>query len=763
MSDGASSAMTISRVVAMLAICYTAFTIRLHAVNVYGRVIHEFDPWFNFRATDYLVNHGTKAFFSWYDEEAWYPLGRPVGTTIYPGLQYTAAYLYYGLQAIGIDMSLNDVCVFTPAVMAPLAVSFTAGMAYEVSGSGNAAVAAGFFMAIAPAHLMRSVAGGFDNESVAVAAIVATFYFWMRSLRNEGSWPWGFATAVAYIYMVAAWGGYTFVLNMVGLSAAVMVVTGNFTPNLHKSYSIFYLIGTLGAIQFPVVGLAPLKSLEQLGPMGIFFWLQLLMIIHRFKKMNRDLDERKIHEFQFMVYSVAVLVFAVVVGLLMPKGYLGPLSSRIRGLFVQHTRTGNPLVDSVAEHQATRDEMYWQYFHMVCFLAPVGFAKLFFLPKTVSNESKWFMISYTVVSTYFSRKMIRLILLLAPASSIIAGIALDFLITWSMAQQTIDEEKEKAAAAEAAPAKTSQGLKGKPKGKRNSSGSPAFVRDLTDFYAENIALRQAFGILMMVLLCTSTFYYWGHCQHMAENLSNPSIMLVGRSRDGKPVMIDDFRESYWWLRDNTPEDARVMAWWDYGYQINGIANRTTIADGNTWNHEHIALLGRALVSPVKKAHRIVRHLADYVLVWSTRYGGMYGDDIAKSPHMARIGGSVYKDIDPTQFYQDQQGNPSEMMRKSLIFNLVNFRLDPAIPELKPDTFKEVYTSKNNMVRIYQVLKVSKKSKKYINEGRGRQAFFSGQTLDHAYPPALAAILAGKEDFEQLEDFNRERKTKKEVE
>jgi asparagine N-glycosylation enzyme membrane subunit Stt3 len=25
-----------------------------------------------------------------------------------------------------------------------------------------------------------------------------------------------------------------------------------------------------------------------------------------------------------------------------------------------------------------------------------------------------------------------------------------------------------------------------------------------------------------------------------------------------------------------------MAWWDYGYQITGISNRTTIADGNTW-------------------------------------------------------------------------------------------------------------------------------------------------------------------------------------
>ena len=88
------------------------------------------------------------------------------------------------------------------------------------------------------------------------------------------------------------------------------------------------------------------------------------------------------------------------------------------------------------------------------------------------------------------------------------------------------------------------------------------------------------------------------------------------------VMIDDFREAYWWLRDNTPEDARVMAWWDYGYQISGIANRTTIADGNTWNHEHIALLGKCLVSPLPEAHGIAKHLADYVLVWSTRFGGM---------------------------------------------------------------------------------------------------------------------------------------------
>ena len=42
-------------------------------------------------------------------------------------------------------------------------------------------------MALIPAHLMRSVAGGYDNESVAFAIIVSTFYFWVRSLRDKQS------------------------------------------------------------------------------------------------------------------------------------------------------------------------------------------------------------------------------------------------------------------------------------------------------------------------------------------------------------------------------------------------------------------------------------------------------------------------------------------------------------------------------------------------------------------------------------------------
>jgi len=37
---------------ALVRICREAYAIRLYAVHEFGRVIHEFDPYFNYRATE---------------------------------------------------------------------------------------------------------------------------------------------------------------------------------------------------------------------------------------------------------------------------------------------------------------------------------------------------------------------------------------------------------------------------------------------------------------------------------------------------------------------------------------------------------------------------------------------------------------------------------------------------------------------------------------------------------------------------------------
>lgn len=56
--------------------------------------------------------------------------------------------------------------------------------------------------------------------------------------------------------------------------------------------------------------------------------------------------------------------------------------------------------------------------------------------------------------------------------------------------------------------------------------------------------------LMALLLVTYTF----HCTWVtSEAYSSPSIVLSAKQHDGSRVIFDDFREAYYWLRQNTPE------------------------------------------------------------------------------------------------------------------------------------------------------------------------------------------------------------------
>ena len=50
------------RIAIVVASLYMSVRIRLYAVINYGRVIHEFDPWFNYRATEYMAANGYDAF-----------------------------------------------------------------------------------------------------------------------------------------------------------------------------------------------------------------------------------------------------------------------------------------------------------------------------------------------------------------------------------------------------------------------------------------------------------------------------------------------------------------------------------------------------------------------------------------------------------------------------------------------------------------------------------------------------------------------------
>jgi dolichyl-diphosphooligosaccharide--protein glycosyltransferase len=154
--------------------------------------------------------------------------------------------------------------------------------------------------------------------------------------------------------------------------------------------------------------------------------------------------------------------------------------------------------------------------------------------------------------------------------------------------------------------------------------------------------------------------------------------MSARKPTGGKEIIDDYREAYYWLRQNTPEDAKIMSWWDYGYQITGFSNRTVLVDNNTWNNTHIATVGRAMASREPEAYRITRMLdVDYVLVIFGGYAHYQSDDISKFLWMVRIGGGVFPDIVESDYLGQGMyrvdSEASETFKNCLMYKLCYYR------------------------------------------------------------------------------------------
>ena len=120
--------------------------------------------------------------------------------------------------------------------------------------------------------------------------------------------------------------------------------------------------------------------------------------------------------------------------------------------------------------------------------------------------------------------------------------------------------------------------------------------------------------------------------------------------------------------------------WDYGYQIAGMANRTTLVDNNTWNNSHIALVGKAMSSNETAAYSIMTELdVDYVLVIFGGVIGYSGDDINKFLWMVRIAeGEHPNDIRESDYFTergefrvDSEGSPT--LLNCLMYKLSYYR------------------------------------------------------------------------------------------
>jgi len=356
-----------------------AFGSRLFAVIRFESIIHEFDPWFNYRATKYMTDHGWYDFLNWFDKTAWYPLGRIVGGTVYPGLMITAGGIHNFLHMINLPIHIREICVFTAPVFSGLTAISTFLLTKQLWNQ-SAALFAACFIAIAPGYISRSVAGSYDNEGIAIFALQFTFYLWIKTLKT-GKMSWAVATALSYFYMVSAWGGYVFIINLVPLHAFVLMIMGRFSLKLYTGYTTFYCIGQLCAMQIPFVGFQPISTSEHMAAAGVFALLQAFAFLSYLRKMIGMEKVQKI--FVGLVIIAAGIIAAVVVALTM-AGFVAPWTGRFYSLWdTGYAKIHIPIIASVSEHQPTTWASFFFDLHILIAVFPAG---IWFITKKINEK-----------------------------------------------------------------------------------------------------------------------------------------------------------------------------------------------------------------------------------------------------------------------------------------------------------------------------------------------------------------------------------------
>jgi dolichyl-diphosphooligosaccharide--protein glycosyltransferase len=371
--------------------------------------------------------------------------------------------------------------------------------------------------------------------------------------------------------------------------------------------------------------------------LGIFGLLQLVGAV----EFVRSAVPSK--QFKSLAIGFGLTVFAIAFAglvLLTVTGVIAPWTGRFYSLWdTGYAKIHIPIIASVSEHQPTAWPAFFFDLNLLIWLFPAG-VYLCFLKL---NDEQVFVVVYAILASYFSGVMVRLMLTLTPIVCVAAALAASQILDTYLTIKS-PEEPGNIAPTDASSSKKATKQEVKQEGIR--AMREPFVGIYTHFSKYSVVGALSVYLLVFVL----------HCTWVTSNAySSPSVVLASRMPDGSQHIIDDYREAYQWLRQNTPEDAKIMSWWDYGYQIGGMADRPTLVDNNTWNNTHIATVGKAMSSKEEVSYPIMRqHEVDYVLVVFGGLLGYSGDDINKFLWMVRIAEGIWPDeVKERNFFTDR--------------------------------------------------------------------------------------------------------------
>ena len=629
-------------IIAVLCLAFSiAFILRAYPIK-YGFYLNEFDPFFDFRATEYIVNNGYGPYLEWHDYKSWFPDGREIAETSQSGLHLTAATLY---KIFGMNMSLMDFTIWFPVVIGSASTVLMFLVVRAITGSTIPGLISSLFFAVSPAIIQRGNLGWFKSEPLGLFYGLGGTYLFLSALKDKKYKfliPKAIFGGILIGLAVTSWGGAQYFVIPIGI---FIIVLGFVSKDL-KNNLIVAVLFTASVIL--VAGAFPRPGMSfVLGLPGLLLITSSLFLLVTTVVRLKSSERRATLKTAIILGIFVIIGMSIVVG-----GFYKVPSFRYLNAINPFLSSENKLVESVAEHFTPTIVDYFRQFSILIIFAGLGIWLSF---KNKNNTNMIFALIIGLTGIYISATFARLLVFASISIIILSSIGIYQSIR---AITSIRTEAEQTLTTS------------------NKSGAKA---------QKNMKLKKQFlpyaGFAAILIVMLSIPMVYDSNTNWITSADVPTSIANGGTN--YRLTTDDWIETLDWMSKNTPVDSVVTAWWDYGYWITTLGNRTSIADNATINQTRIETIAKMFISPEEEGWKIANDLkSDYILIYvvgqklpsldpanpSPLYVLGSGGDESKKHWFIRIGG-----FNESEYVESNGDTPKQKYWDSLLGKMMPFQ------------------------------------------------------------------------------------------
>jgi len=387
-------------IIGILVISFSlSFMLRAHPLE-YGFELTEFDPFFNYRATQFMVENGLPAYLEWHDDLTWHPYGRDISATSQVMLHTSAATLY---QIFGMGTSLYDFTILFPVIIGSLTAIVIFAIVRTIGGT-TAGLFASLFFAVSPIIIMRGSIGWFKSEPLGLFYGLLAVYLLLSGIKSDKgkvSVAKIVGAGIVLAFGLASWGGTQFFILPIGLFFLAL-------PFLRKDNKfIIWTSVIFTTVFFLVTGLFERTGFAFISNLSGFFLIGCTVFLVVFTIVRSTISKAQLRN------GLALLGGAIIVGIaIVSSGVISLGSYRYLNAANPFLITTDMLTDSVSEHATTTIDISFYFFSILMVFAGIG-AWLLFQKKVnrslkIKGEMAAFALIIGFLGIYFSSAFVRL-------------------------------------------------------------------------------------------------------------------------------------------------------------------------------------------------------------------------------------------------------------------------------------------------------------------------------------------------------------------